>query len=292
MLSFVVAAIGLASFAATYDIYIGLIFAAYLIIVTTYLMLLGKEEPAPQIGISVANMYPGVLATMHQPGSPLRSGRLVLWRTIPFLFLSPLLSSLVNGHDLEIYLPVSFTFLVLTFIQYRSICKEWSSWMVNIPDISEKDISDWYTSRYSKSEPTTDSDSCVSASSIPDIGDMQAEFRRVVMAHLGSRFRLGDKRTDPVAARIAKAMPYIDWLFAKDFPNGNAPIPFSSEWLNSLSEGKTRQKQLARGLKEHNPLLLFRASRYDVSDFPSSISQIWMLTYDRLVKTCPCSSSP
>lgn len=45
MLTFVVAAIGLAVFAATYDIYIGLIFAAYLIIVTTYLMLLGKEVP-------------------------------------------------------------------------------------------------------------------------------------------------------------------------------------------------------------------------------------------------------
>ena len=45
MLSFVVAAIGFATFTATYDVYIGLIFAAYLIIVTTYLMLLGKEWP-------------------------------------------------------------------------------------------------------------------------------------------------------------------------------------------------------------------------------------------------------
>ena len=45
MLSFLVALVGLAAFTATYDIFIGLVFAAYLIIVTTYLMLLGKQEP-------------------------------------------------------------------------------------------------------------------------------------------------------------------------------------------------------------------------------------------------------
>lgn len=45
MLSFAVALMGLAAFTATYDIYVGLIFAAYLIIVTTYLMLLGKQGP-------------------------------------------------------------------------------------------------------------------------------------------------------------------------------------------------------------------------------------------------------
>lgn len=42
MLSFAVALIGMAAFAARYDIYVGLIFAAYLVIVTTYLMLLGE----------------------------------------------------------------------------------------------------------------------------------------------------------------------------------------------------------------------------------------------------------
>ena len=44
MLSFAVALIGLAAFTASYNIYVGLIFAAYLIIVTTYLMLLGKKD--------------------------------------------------------------------------------------------------------------------------------------------------------------------------------------------------------------------------------------------------------
>lgn len=202
---------------------------------------------------------------MHQPGSPLRSGRLILWRTIPFLFLSPLLTSLINGHDLKIYLPVSFTFLILVLVQYRSICMEWSSWMDNIPDITEKDITDWYTSRFSKEEPSSDSDSLASGRSIPDATVMQAEFRKAVSAQLRSRFPFRNKQVDPTAARIAKAMAYINWLFVKEYPKGGVPPAFSSEWLNSLSEAKNRQKQLCRGLKEHNPLLLFRASRYDVS---------------------------
>ena len=103
------------------------------------------------------NTRSGIMATMHQPGSPLRSGRLILWRTLPFLFISPLLSSFVNGHDLKIYLPVSFTFLILVLVQYRSICMEWSSWMDNIPDISEQDIANWYNSRFSKTETSSDS---------------------------------------------------------------------------------------------------------------------------------------
>lgn len=273
MLSFAVALVGLAAFTAAYDIYIGLIFAAYLIIVTTYLMLLG------------------IMATMHQTGSPLRSGRLILWRTIPFLFLSPLLSSLINGHDIKIYLPVSFTFLVLVLIQYRSICMEWSSWMTNIPDISEKDIVEWYTSRFSKTEPASDSDSLVSSRTLPEATVMQAEFRRAVNSHLHSRFRFGEKQTDPVAARIAKGMPYINWLFVKEYPKGNVPLAFSSEWLNSLSESKNRQKQLCRGLKEHNPLLLFRTARYDVSTFPRlHVSMLRVLTRLRSVKTWRCFS--
>ena len=202
---------------------------------------------------------------MHQPGSPLRSGRVILWRTLPFLFISPLLSSFVNGHDLKIYLPVSFTFLILVLVQYRSICMEWSSWLSNIPDIAEKDIADWYITRFSKTESSSDSDSLTSRRSAPDAAVMQAEFRKVVNSHLRSNFGIKDKQADPVAARIAKAMPYINWLFVKEYPKGNPPLDFSSEWLNSLSESKNRQKQLCRGLKEHNPLLLFRAARYDVS---------------------------
>lgn len=203
---------------------------------------------------------------MHQPGSPLRSGRLILWRTIPFLFLSPLLSSLVNGHDLKIYLPVSFAFCVLVLIQYRRNCMEWSSWMSKIPDLQEKDIIDWYVSRYSKAEHISDSDSSVLEGPAPDSSLAQSEFRKVVESHMmRSRFHFGDRRADPVAARVAKAMPYINWLLAKDFVNGSPPPAFGSEWLNCLVEAKAKQKQLCRGLKEHNALLLFRTSRYDVS---------------------------
>lgn len=245
MLSFTVAAIGLIAFAVSYDIYVGLVFAAYLIVVSTYLTLLG------------------IMATMHQRGSPLRSGRLILWRTIPFLFLSPLISSFVNGHDLKIYLPISYAFLVLVLIQYRSLCTEWSGWMSNIPELTERDIADWYSARYSKGDQGSDSDSLISRQSNSEHA-AETEFRKTIEMHMRSKFRLGDRRMDPVAARIAKAMPYINWLMIKEYPNGDIPPAFSAEWFNNLGEAKAKQKQLCRGLKEHNAVLLFRASRYDI----------------------------
>lgn len=44
MLSLAVALIGFAGFTAGYNVYVGLIFAAYLVIVNTYLMLLGEKD--------------------------------------------------------------------------------------------------------------------------------------------------------------------------------------------------------------------------------------------------------
>jgi hypothetical protein len=64
--------------------------------------------------------------------------------------------------------------------------------------------------------------------------------------------------------RVAKAMPYIDWLMVKEFPKGDLPPAFSAAWFNSLGEAKKKQMQVSRGLKEHNVLMLFRVARYDI----------------------------
>jgi hypothetical protein len=200
------------------------------------------------------------MATMHQRQSPLTSGRIVLWRTMPVLFISPIVSSFVNDHDLEIYLPVSYAFLILILLQYRRLCHEWSAWMTNIPEFCEGDVADWWSSR---SRSTTESDSVMSGSSGASISSADGEFHKSVQSY--RRFKLlRSPRSDPMVTRVARAMPYIDWLLAKEFPSGDMPRPFSAAWFNSLSEAKKNQKQISRGLKEHNVLMLFRHARYDI----------------------------
>src|SRR5215469_8217299 len=81
---------------------------------------------------------------MHHKDCPMTSGRFVLWRTIPFLAISPILSSLINGHDLIIYLAVLYGFLLLLLFQYRNLSHEWSTWIDKVPHIKENDITRWY----------------------------------------------------------------------------------------------------------------------------------------------------
>lgn len=102
------AAGGLIIFSVVQSVAVGFVFVAFLIGIITYLNLLG------------------IMATMHQQDSPLTSGRTVVWRNIPILLLSPLISSFVNGHDLEIYIPILYTFLLSLIYQYRKLCHEWS----------------------------------------------------------------------------------------------------------------------------------------------------------------------
>lgn len=241
VLSLGVAACGLIIFSVVYSVAVGFIFVAFLLGITTYLNLLG------------------ILATMHQQKSPLTSGRTVVWRNIPLLLLSPLISSFVNGHDIEIYLPIIYTFLIALIYQYRKLCHEWCGWMNGIPDFSDKDVLDWFVA---KNESTTDS----GGESQVRSKDAQEAFREAVSSY--SR-RTRDAVTsglmaDALVGRVAKGMPYVGWLFKKAVPDGNLPPAFSSGWFTQLGDAKKQQQQLSRGLKEHNVFILFRMARYDI----------------------------
>lgn len=237
VLTFLVALGGLVGFALQYSIAVGFIFAAYVIVITTYLNLLG------------------IMATMHQHQSPITSGRTVLWRTIPFLLISPVLSSLVNGYDIAIYLPVTYTFLVLTLFQYRRLCHEWSGWLQNIPKFAEKDVVEWYSAKLGPQ--SSDDERAESQGKVA-----QEAFREAVAAYNRGRRSSGDHGA--FVGSVARGMPYVDWLFKKVCPNGEIPDAFSTSWFTQLGEATKQQQQLSRGLKEHNGLMLFRAARYDM----------------------------
>jgi hypothetical protein len=216
-----------------------------------------------------------MMATMHQKGCPLTSGRVVLWRTIPFLAISPILSTFVNGHDVLIYLIVLYTFLLLLLFQFRNLCHEWSSWISEIPDLREEDICAWYNktqpygSHIEKSGKGADG---VNKSAL-------IAFREKVEAYRPGLFK-SRKRvvSDDLVAEVAKALPLISWLLKKENQtHGNShadakPVEiFTRSWFAQLEQALEKQQGLTRGLREHSIFVLFRHGEYDVRS-PSSKS--------------------
>lgn len=230
---------------------------AYLVLISTYLNVLG------------------IMATMHQHGTPLTSGRTVLWRTLPLLFISPIVSTYLNGHDLEIYLSVGFGFLILLLIQYRSLCHEWINWLDNVPKFTEKDILTWYTTRLEKQQSSGNQSSSSTSSVSDSLSENPDNFKKLALQAFRETITQGStnfghlKNTvitpDPLIRRIVKGLPYILWLMKKDATEDNQPAEmFSVAWFSQLSQALKRQQQMAQGLKEHSIFMLFRYGKLDI----------------------------
>ncbi|KAB5559938.1 glycosyl transferase [Coniochaeta sp. 2T2.1] len=264
VLSVICSLVGLASFSVTYSIAAGFVFVAYMMGVSLYLYTMG------------------ILATMHQRGSPLTSGRTVLWRTIPMLLISPLLSSLVNGHDLKIYLPVIYGFLVVILVQYRNLCHEWSAWLSKVPTLQQSDIEEWYSAKLQ--DPSTGSTTSPDEDAI--VGEplrMLAvkAFQQSVQAQ--PQRRPPASGSDPFVRNIARSLPYAQWLLQKGHQENDAvPEVFSSTWFAELQLAMKAQQQLSRGLKEQSAFMLFRFARYDLGQ---NVALFMLCLLDRWVDT-------
>jgi len=212
---------------------------------------------------------------MHQQGSPLTSGRTVLWRTLPVLFIAPLISSFLNHYDLILYLSFGYFFLFLLLLQYRRLCHEWMNWIDNIPTLTETGILDWYHSRMEKdivSDDTTESSVIVDneeSTLNPKQVALQA-FRESVLSYQQGLHSIRDVVLcpDPLVRRVVLGLPFIDWLVRKHSSNGESRDtiePFSVSWFAQLDQALKAQKQMTQGLKEHSIFMLSRYSKLDVS---------------------------
>ncbi|KAK0701536.1 hypothetical protein B0T21DRAFT_417089 [Apiosordaria backusii] len=255
-------------------------FFAYIVLISTYLNVLG------------------IMATMHQHGTPLTSGRTVLWRTLPLLFISPIMSTYLNGHDLKIYLSVGYGFLILLFIQYRSLCHEWINWLDNVPKFTEKDILTWYTTRLEKQNSGTQSSSTSSVSD--SLSENADDFKKLALQAFRETILEGStnfghlKNTvltpDPLVRRVVKGLPYILWLMKKDATEDNQPAEmFSVAWFSQLSQALKRQQQMAQGLKEHSIFMLFRYGKLDIGQ---NVGLFLICLMDRWVSIAMAANSP
>jgi hypothetical protein len=208
---------------------------------------------------------------MHQPGSPLPSGRIVLWRTIPVLFVSPVLSSFVNRYDMTIYISVGYTFICLLLLQYRSLCRKWVGWMDNIPRISERDIVEWYSLKIGKglvSDDTSESSMMISdpspTGSLKD--DALQTFRESLQLYRGNVANMKQRllSPDPFLKRVDRGIPYIEWLLRNGASGPDSAEIFSVSWFAQLSQALKAQQSMAQGLKEHSIFMLSRYATLDV----------------------------
>ncbi|KAK3938628.1 putative glycosyl transferase [Diplogelasinospora grovesii] len=231
---------------------VALTFLAYLFLVSTYLNVLG------------------VMATMHQYGSPLTSGRTVLWRTLPLLLLSPLISAFINGHDVMIYLAVASCFLCLLLFRYRRLCHEWMTWLDKVPKLGEGDIIAWYSTKR-KVEQAEEGSQAFLVGSEDDSPEaiksaaLQA-FRDCIGSYRESPFltRKTTLAVDPLVERVGEGLPYTEWLLRKQSQGNEVTELFSIPWFAQVAQALKNQRQMAQGLKEHNAFILFRHARFDI----------------------------
>ncbi|KAG9880485.1 glycosyltransferase family 4 protein, partial [Aureobasidium melanogenum] len=245
VLTTIVALCGFFAFGAQVSWFDGFVFLIYLYALTTFLNLLG------------------MFATMHRLGCPLRSGRTAMWRCVPILFVSPILTTFVNGHDLLIYLLIIYTFVIALLITFRDLLHEWTTWLSKVPSAKEKDLIAWYNSKMKKEQES---------SSGGDSQDIAARARfalRLAVHEFRNRsfFRqmfYPEPDVDPFVKKMGIGHPYALWLLEKEAGGAELPAIYTTTWFVQLELAFANQRQLMRGLKEHSQFITFRYSKYDL----------------------------
>jgi hypothetical protein len=63
---------------------------------------------------------------------------------VPFLFISPILTIWIPGHDVIIYLSVLYAFICLLLFNVQRLGAKWATWYVQISKVDDKAICAWY----------------------------------------------------------------------------------------------------------------------------------------------------
>ena len=248
---------GFIAFGIKYSWYAGFIFFAYLIVLSTFLNIMG------------------VLGTMHLEKSPFMSGRLVMGRCMCMLLVSPILTCFVDGHDVVVYLVVLYTFLGVLLLSYTRLCREWSSWQEKVKLVKDSEIADWYEAKASASIAKYDAVGDKTA-------DLASKAAAAVMKAIERRLRQGktESDSDDFIKKLAEGHEYVVWLLQNESRGRPLPLPYSSTWLVQTKLALTNHQQLTRGLKEHSPFLLYQTAKNDIAE---NVSLFLVAMLDRWV---------
>jgi hypothetical protein len=202
---------------------------------------------------------PGIFATMHRQGSFLPSGRIEMWKFVPILFVSPVLTTFVPDWDLPIYLIVIYTFTFGILTAFRRLCHEWTSWHLRIPSITEKDMIQWFQDRFPNQSDVANV-KLVTAARIALTAEVCKIEDQKPFWNLWNRSGQVDEFVEP----IARNLRLIEFLLTTHSGSPELPELFSSSWFVQCELALNNKTQMIRGLREHSAFIHYRYSRYDV----------------------------
>lgn len=186
------------------------------------------------------------------------SGRIEMWKLVPILFISPILTTFVPHWDLPIYLLVIYAFTFAILSAFRRLCHEWTDWHLKLPVLTETKMVQWFQKRFPDQREKDDA-TIVTAARVA----LAAE-----VCKIEDQKRWWTRKThiDEFAGPIAHNLPLMNFLLsAHSGGSGTPPELFSSTWFVQYELALNNNRQLMRGLKEHSAFIHYRYSRYDVS---------------------------
>ncbi|RLL97776.1 hypothetical protein CFD26_103140 [Aspergillus turcosus] len=219
----------------------GVVFFAYLMILTIYLMTLSA------------------LSIYQLPGFQFQSGRTVIMCCIPILFISPVLTIWVH-HDIIIYPCVLAVFLTALLLGARRVIAKWNNWYLDIPCITDGQVVDWYQRTYLASASVDDAEKELASTALA---------RQTLLACvLKERKRwfwtrsTADHFVKRLADEYSATMFLLVW-YCK-FSRTRLPLAYSPTWNLQLKAAVDTMGDMQKGLKLHNAFLHWRHTGKDV----------------------------
>lgn len=216
------------------------VFAFYFAMLSTYLL-----------ALSALSIY-------QIPGSSFQSGRKVIMCCIPILFLSPVVTIFVQ-HDIPVYFSVLTVFLCLLLFGARKVLTAWATWYLNIPVVTEVEISAWYKEKHN----ITVSDE--EMKELTATGKPRDELQAAVVAELRRSF-WRTKTKDPLVAKLAVGYESTKFLMTWYCRHRRTamPLAYSPTWNLTLKAGLENITNMQKGLKLHNAFLHWRHTGSDI----------------------------
>ncbi|KAH2311335.1 hypothetical protein LV164_000399 [Aspergillus fumigatus] len=219
----------------------GVVFTAYLVMLTIYLMTLSA------------------LSIYQLPGFQFQSGRTVIMSCIPILFVSPVLTIWLQ-HDIIIYPCVLAVFLTVLLLGARRVIAKWNNWYLHIPCITDEEVVDWYQRTYLASASTDDADKELASTALARqtlLACVQKERKRWFWTR---------STADPFVKRLAEGYSATMFLLVWycKFSRTKLPLAYSPTWNLQLKAAVDTMGDMQKGLKLHNAFLHWRHTGKDV----------------------------
>lgn len=244
---FLVAIGGLISFiciAVTVGVLNGLLFAFYFCFLSTYFICMGA------------------LCVLHWPDHPLPSGRTRIGYCLTILLLNPVLTSVIKGYDLAIYMSVLAGFTLVIAQRTFDLLAVWTMWLRECPTPDDQAVMEWYAKKHG------DGDRHSTFAGVPVPTAMEiARTQLAAETDAEAKRRFWEKpTTDEFVAQLTLSRPLsvsiLMWY--STYTRALMPLPYTSTWNLQLKVGLNTLRSFDKGLHPHNTFILWRHAKIEI----------------------------